>query len=492
MTKIKKIYLDHAATTPTHPEVLEAMLPYYKEFFGNPSSAYTLGRKARKAVDKARADVASLIGADPLEIVFTSGGTEADNLAIRGIACAREAKGRHIITSAIEHHAVLNTCKYLEERGFSVSYLPVDGYGLVDPDDVKKAITSDTILITIMYANNEVGTIEPIKEIGLVAKKNGILFHSDAVQAVGKIPVDVATLNVDLLSVSGHKIYGPKGVGALYIKNGVEITPLLYGGGHEKNLRAGTENVPGIVGLGKACEIASRDLESQMSCLQGLRDRLQTQITEKIHRTRINGHPLKRLPHILSASFEYVDGESIIANLDLKGIDASAGAACTSGDRQPSHVLSAMRVSPDVAIGTVRFSLGRETTKEEIEYTKDILEESIKRLRGMCPLTEGTNLKRHCVVTFSDPHYALLSEKALDEKGLRFAFTSLPNQVDCPTCCNIALLFMCEDEEEITSLLKDQGIEIEGTHLLEGPSPVVRAIRLVGLKRKEMEFWSRR
>ncbi|MEA3222940.1 MAG: cysteine desulfurase NifS [Thermodesulfobacteriota bacterium] len=378
---MKRIYLDHAATTPTHPEVLEAMLPYYKEFFGNPSTTYTLGRKARKAVDEARADVASLIGADPLEIIFTSGGTEADNLAIKGIACAGEAKGRHIITSAIEHHAVLNTCRYLEERGFRVSYLPVDEYGLVDPDDVKGAITSDTILITIMYANNEVGTIEPVEEIGLIAKEKGILFHSDAVQAVGKIPVDVDTLNVDLLSVSGHKIYGPKGIGALYIKNGVEITPLLYGGGHERNLRAGTENVPGIVGLGKACDIASRDLESQMSCLQGLRDRLQTQITEKVSHTRINGYPLKRLPQILSVSFECVDGESIVAGLDIKGVAVSAGAACTSGEREPSHVLSAMGISPDVAFGTVRISLGRENTKEDIEYTAEILEKNVKRLR---------------------------------------------------------------------------------------------------------------
>lgn len=489
MAETKRIYLDHAATTPIHPDVLEVMLPYYQESFGNPSSLHTLGRKAKKAIDEARARVASLIGADPSEIVFTSGGTEADNLAIRGVAYALEPKGRHIITSAIEHHAVLNTCKYLEQRGFRVSYLPVDNYGLVDPDDVKKAITPETILITIMHANNEVGTIEPITEIGLIAKEKGIPFHSDTVQTVGKIPVDVDSLNVDLLSISSHKIYGPKGIGALYIRKGMDIIPLIYGGEHERSLRAGTENVPGIVGLGKACEIALRDLEVQRDHLNDLRDRLQTQIIESIPHIHVNGHPLKRLPHILNISFESIEGEAIIANLDIKGVAASAGAACASGDIEPSHVLSAMRVSPDMAIGTVRFSLGRENAKEDIDYTTAILEEGVRKLRSMCLLADNTNLKRQCIITFSDPQYAVLSEKALDEKGLKFALTSLPHQTDRSSNCNVALLFMCENEKEIVSLLEKQGIEIEDIHRLEGP---IRAIRLGGLKQKEAEFWSQR
>lgn len=383
---MRKVYLDHNATTPTHPEVVKAILPYYKEVFGNASSVHQFGQQARKAIDEAREKIANFIGASPKEIVFTSGGTEANNLALKGVVYANERKGKHIITSSMEHHAVLNPCKYLEKKGFKVTYLPVDKYGLVDPEEVRRAITKETILISIIHANNEVGTIEPITEIGKIAKEIGIYFHTDAAQTVGKIPVNVNELNIDLLSLSGHKIYGPKGIGVLYIRKGTRIQPLIQGGHHEKNRRAGTENVPAIVGLGKAIEIAKATMEKESMRLTNLRNKLCSGIGEKIDYVRLNGHPGKRLPNTLNMSFEFVEGESMILNLDLKGIAVSTGSACTSGSLEPSHVLKAMRVDPAVAQGSIRFSLGKDNTEEDIDYVLEVLPEIVSRLRAMSPL----------------------------------------------------------------------------------------------------------
>ncbi|HIE43345.1 MAG TPA: cysteine desulfurase NifS, partial [Candidatus Omnitrophica bacterium] len=339
---MRKVYLDHNATTPTHSEVVKAMLPYYGDIYGNASSIHRFGQEARKAVDEARERVATSLGAKAEEIVFTSGGTEANNFAIKGVAYAHEKKGRGIITSSIEHHAVLNPCKYLEEKDFKVTYLPVDEQGFVDPDDVRKAITDETILITIMHANNEVGTIEPIEKIGRIAREKGIIFHTDAIQSVGKIPVKVDELNVDLLSLSAHKIYGPKGIGALYIRKGTRIEPLIHGGHHERNRRAGTENVPAIFGFGRAVEIACEMIPEESKQLIHLRDKLWNGIRERIDAVKLNGHPLHRLPNTLNVSFKFVEGESIILNLDMKGIAVSSSSACTSGSLEPSHVLGAM------------------------------------------------------------------------------------------------------------------------------------------------------
>jgi len=383
---MKRVYLDHNATTPTHPEVVKAILPYFKEVFGNASSVHQFGQQARKAIDEAREKIANFIGASPKEIVFTSGGTEANNLALKGVVYANERKGKHIITSSMEHHAVLNPCKYLEKKGFKVTYLPVDKYGLVDPEKVRKAVTKETILISIIHANNEVGTIEPVAEIGKIAKEIGIYFHTDAAQTVGKIPVNVNELNIDLLSLSGHKIYGPKGIGVLYIRKGTRIQPLIQGGHHELNRRAGTENVPAIVGLGKAIEIAKATMEKESMRLTNLRNKLCSGIGEKIDYVRLNGHPGKRLPNTLNMSFEFVEGESMILNLDLEGIAVSTGSACTSGSLEPSHVLKAMRVDPAVAQGSIRFSLGKDNTEEDIDYVLEVLPEIVSRLRAMSPL----------------------------------------------------------------------------------------------------------
>ena len=386
---MRKVYLDNNATTRMREEVLEAMLPYYKNIYGNASSIHEFGRAARHAVDEARAKVASLLGASsPEEIIFTSGGTEADNFAIKGVAHALKSKGDHIITSLVEHQAVLNTCKFLGKEGFNVTYLPVDKYGIVSPDAVKKAITRKTILITIMYANNEIGTIEPIDEIGNIAKDNGICFHTDAVQAVGKIPLDVKSTNINLLSMSGHKIYGPKGVGALYIKKGTRITPQMQGGHHEMGKRAGTENVPGIVGLGRAAELAKTEIASEIKKLKELRDYLYKGITDRIEHITLNGHPDKRLPNTLDVGFKFLEGESIVLNLDMEGVAVSTGSACTSGSLEPSHVLTAMNIDPADSQGSIRFSLGRDNSKEDMDYVLEVLPPIIKRLRDMSPLYE--------------------------------------------------------------------------------------------------------
>lgn len=383
---MRRIYLDYNATTPLHPGVLEVMLPYYKSIFGNASTIYSFGQEARKAIDDAREALACLIGAEPEEIVFTSGGTEADNSALKGVASALKGKGGHIVTSSIEHHAVLFACKYLEKMGKKITYLPVDKYGWLDPGRVKEAITNETILISIIYANNEIGTIEPIAEIGKIARACGVYFHTDAVQTVGKIPINVNELGIDLLSLSAHKLYGPKGVGALYIRKGTKIHPLIHGGEQERKRRAGTENVPGIVGLAEAAKIAGKEMRQEYSHVKKLRDELENKIKDKIDYIRFNGHPTERLPNTSNVSFEFIEGESLVLNLDLKGIAASTGSACASGSLEPSHVLSAIGVPPAIAQGSIRFSLGRDSRKEDIDYTVENLLEIVGRLREMSPL----------------------------------------------------------------------------------------------------------
>lgn len=382
----RKVYLDHNATTPVHPKVLEAMLPFYKEGFGNASSIHSFGREVKVALDESREKVAKFLNADPLEIYFTSGGTESDNLAIKGVAWANRKKGNHIITSKIEHHAVLESCKFLEREGFEITYLPVDRYGIIDPEELKKNLRKDTILVTIMYANNETGIIEPIEELSVITKENGVFFHTDAVQAGGKKKIDVNKLGVDLLSLSAHKFYGPKGVGALYIRRGVRLTPLAHGGHHEKARRAGTENIPGIVGLARAMEIAHSDMENEEKRLKSLTNSFFDKVTKKIPDVFLNGHLEKRIPNTLNLSFKGVEGESIILNLDLKGIAVASGSACTSGSLEPSHVLSAMGVAPDLAQSSLRFSFGRSNTMEDVDYVVEVLPEIVSKLRAMSPI----------------------------------------------------------------------------------------------------------
>ncbi|AEE96548.1 cysteine desulfurase NifS [Mahella australiensis] len=382
----RKIYMDHAATTYVKPEVLDEMLPYFTDKFGNPSSIYFYGREAKEAIEMAREKVAVAIGAEPSGIYFTSGGTESDNWAIKGAAFAGKKKGNHIITSAIEHHAVLHTCQYLEKLGFEVTYLPVDQYGLINPDDVRRAITDKTVLISIMTANNEIGTIEPISEIGKIAREQGVYFHTDAVQAIGSMDIDVKSLNVDMLSLSGHKFYGPKGIGALYIKKGVKIDQFMHGGAQERNRRASTENVPGIIGLGKAIELATATIPQRREHLTRLRDRLIKGIMDKIPFVRLNGHPTERLPGNVNLSFEFIEGESMLLSLDLKGVAASSGSACTSGSLDPSHVLLAIGLPHEVAHGSLRLTLGDDNTEEDVDYVIEILPDIVERLRQMSPL----------------------------------------------------------------------------------------------------------
>ncbi len=382
------IYLDNNATTKTDEEVVKAMIPYLLENYGNPSSIYKIGRENRKAIEEARETVAQILNCEPNEIYFTSGGSESDNTAIRGIAYSYIKKGNHIITSKIEHPAVLETCKQLEKEGFEVTYIGVDENGIVDLEEIKKAIKPTTTLITIMYANNEIGTLQPIKEIGEIAKEHKIIFHTDAVQAVGNIKIDIKELNIDSLSLSGHKFYGPKGIGALYVKKGVQFNKLINGGHQERNKRAGTEDVAGIVGLAKAMELAYSNLEEHNKKIKELRDYYVSQVKEKIPYIKINGDMEKRLPGNSNISFRFIEGESLLLNLDLKGICASSGSACTSGSLDPSHVLLAIGLPHEIAHGSLRISIGKYNTKEEIDYVVENLVEIVGRLREMSPLWE--------------------------------------------------------------------------------------------------------
>ena len=383
---MREIYFDHSATTPVHPDVAEEMFRYVTGIFGNPSSIHSFGREARKAVEASRNKVAQSIGANPEEVVFTSGGTESDHMAIRGVAYANRKKGNHIITSAVEHHAVLDTCKALEKEGFELTVLPVDGYGMVSPQDVAKAIKDNTTLITVMHANNEVGTIQPISEIGEIARERGVLFHTDAVQSMGKIPVNVIDLKVDLLSLSGHKIYAPKGVGALYIRRGISWRPYSFGGGQERKHRPGTENVPGIAALGKAAELAAKDLVEENARLTILRDKLIKGILEKVDHVQLAGHPSMRLPNNVNFIFEYIDGGAMLLNLDMQGVAASSGSACTSGSVSASHVLLAMGIPHQIAHGSLRLTLGRSNTEKDVDEFINIMPQIIERLRSRAPI----------------------------------------------------------------------------------------------------------
>lgn len=382
------IYLDNAATTKVSEEVFAAMKPYFCEQYANPSAIYTFAGKSMKAVDEARKDVAGLIGAQPNEIYFTAGGSESDNWAVKAAAEAYRAKGRHIITSAIEHHAVLHTCQYLEKQGYEVTYVGVDEYGVIKLDELAAAVREDTVLITVMAANNEIGTIQPLKEIGEIAKRNGILFHTDAVQAYGHIPLDVDALGIDMLSGSGHKLYGPKGIGFLYIRKGVRIGAYVHGGAQERARRAGTHNTPGIVGMGSAARLAAADLEENMKKQAALRDYLIRRVLDEIPYSRLNGHPAERLPGNASFCFRFIEGESLLILLDQKGICASSGSACTSGSLEPSHVLLAIGLPHETAHGSLRLTLSGETTKEELDVTVEELKKIVGRLRSMSPLYE--------------------------------------------------------------------------------------------------------
>jgi cysteine desulfurase len=402
--KKRKVYLDHNATAPLREEALNAMMPFFKDVFGNPSSVHTFGQEAKKALEDAREKFAKLINAaKPEEIIFTGCGTESDNLAIKGVALANRDKGSHIITTEIEHHAVLYTCEYLEKQGFNVTYLPVDKTGRVNPDDVLKAITSKTILVSIMHANNETGTIEPIAEIGsIISSENKkrfeqnlprIYFHSDAVQSAGKLPIDVQKMGLDLLSVSAHKFYGPKGVGALYVKRGTHIVPILHGGHHERNLRAGTENVAGVSGMAAALEACVSEMSSEHKRIGKLRDRLEKWVVENISDVKVNGHAEERIYSVSNISFEFIDGESLLLSLDMEGIAVSTGSACASGSLETSHVLKAMCVRPEVAQGTLRFSFGHSNTEEDVDYLIKILPTVVKRLRDISPIWKNRSKK---------------------------------------------------------------------------------------------------
>ncbi len=389
---MERIYLDNAATTRVRPEVAEAVLPAMTETYGNASSVHSFGREAKKAMEKARVQVAAAIGAKKEEIYFTAGGSEADNWAIKGAAHALRRKGLHIITTAIEHHAVLHTCQALEKEGFEVTYLPVDEYGLVTPEQVEAAIRPDTILVSVMAANNEIGTIEPIAEIGAVCRAHKVLFHTDAVQAVGHMPLDVAAMQIDMLSLSGHKFYAPKGVGALYIRTGVRIENLIEGGAQERNRRAGTENVPAIVGMGKAIELITAEMAEENARISGLRDRLIAGILDAIPESRLNGHPTKRLPGNVNVSIRYIEGEALLLSLDMAGIAASSGSACTSGSLDPSHVLLAIGLPHEIAHGSLRLTIGRDNTQDEIDRVLEELPKIVSRLRAMSPLYDDRTL----------------------------------------------------------------------------------------------------
>ncbi len=384
----KLIYLDNAATTKTAPEVVDAMLPYFTENYGNPSSVYEFAGRSKEGITKARESIAQVLNAKTEEIYFTAGGSEADNWALKAAVEAYSAKGKHIITTKIEHHAILHTCEYLEKNGAEVTYLDVDEHGVVNLDALQAAIRPDTILISIMFANNEIGTIQPIKEIGMIAKEHGILFHTDAVQAFGQVPIDVDEYHIDMLSSSAHKINGPKGIGFLYIRKGVKIRSFVHGGSQERKRRAGTENVPGIVGYGAAAKLAAATMEERMAKETELRDYLIGRITSEVPYCRLNGHPVKRLPNNCNISFQFIEGESLLIMLDMEGICASSGSACTSGSLDPSHVLLAIGLPHEIAHGSLRLTLSAETTKEDIDYTVDAIKRIVERLRNMSPLYE--------------------------------------------------------------------------------------------------------
>jgi len=385
---MKRVYFDNSATSRTDDEVIEAMLPYMRDSFGNPSSLHSFGKEAKLALDRARESVAALINSEPSEIIFTSGGTESDNLALKGYVMANRKKGSHIITSSIEHHAITSPCEYLEKNGFEVTRLPVDGNGLVDPNTLQDAIRDDTILVTVMYANNEIGTIQPIDRLAEIAAERGVAFHSDGVQAAGHIPIDVKKENISILSLSAHKFYGPKGVGALFVKRGVRLEPQLHGGGHERGIRSSTENVPGIVGMGKAVELAMRDMPEESKRLTEMRDMLIDRILENVPRSYLNGHRTERLPNNVHIRFDFIEGEGLVLYLDMKGFAVSTGSACSTKSLEPSHVLLAIGLRPEQAHGSLRLTMGKYNTEEDVKEFMDVLPEVVSKLREMSPYNE--------------------------------------------------------------------------------------------------------
>jgi cysteine desulfurase len=464
MSHHKQIFLDHASTTPVQPDVLGVMLPYFGNHFAIAGAGYELGQRSKTAVEIARYRVAQMVGARPGEIVFTGSGTEANNMAIVGAAYARQTSGKHIITSSIEHASVLNACRYLEQTGFRVTYLPVDENAVVDVSALNDAICDDTILITIMHANNEVGTIEPVKEIGIMAREKGITFHSDAVQSTGKIPVDVDGLHVDMLSIASHKIYGPKGVGALYIRPGTEIEPIFFGSDQERGLHPGSLNVPGIVGFGMACELANRDIESNMIKVKAMRKSLEEQILQRIPGAAVNAAGATRLPHISSISFEGVIADSLAANLDAKDIFVSCGSPFSSSKMQISHVLAAMHVGVLPAYGTLRFSLGWENRDKEIVKTVDRLEDSVARIREFSKSSESGE---YWIFTFPDKQTAVSADKALDRKEFSCILTAKPSDIAEISSSHIALACASNDKKKIGVILDEHGIEITGVHRMQ-------------------------
>ena len=480
MSHHKQIFLDHASTTPVQPDVLGVMLPYFGNHFASAGAGYELGRRSKNAVEQARSRVAQLVGARPSEIIFTGSGTEANNMAVLGTAYAQKTRGKHIITSSIEHASVLNVCRHLERRGFRVTYLPVDENAVIDVATLEDAICNDTILITIMHANNEVGTIEPIKEIGKIAGEKGITFHSDAVQSTGKIPLDVDDLQVDLLSITSHKIYGPKGVGALYIREKTKIEPIFFGSDQERSARPGSLNVPGIVGFGMACEIAKKDLENNMIKVKALRESLEEQITRRIPGAGINASGAHRLPHISSVSFEGVIADSLAVNLDAKDIFVSSGLSSGSSKKQMSHVLAAMRVGLQRAHGTLRFSLGWENKEKEVVKTVDSLEDSLSRIREF---SESGRENEYCIFTFTDKEAAVCAEKILIDKGISFTLTARPETIMHFTGSHIALACMSSDRQAVGGILGEHGVRITGAHTIR---PQCKTTTM-----KEQEFWAK-
>jgi cysteine desulfurase len=477
-----EIYLDHAATTPVHPEVMPKMLPYFGYHYGNPHSLHGLGKRARIALERARQQVADLIGASSHEIIFTGGGTEADNLAIQGVARALSHKGKHIITSAIEHHAVLKPLAFLETLGFEVSYLGVDGQGLIDPAAVERAIRDDTILISIMHANNEVGTIEPIEELGRIARSHGVLLHTDAVQSAGKIPIDIEGLQVDLLSLAAHKIYGPKGVGALYVRSGVKLAPVMFGGGHEQGLRPGTENISAIVGFGQACMVAGRDLERNLLSIKDLRDTLESMLLDRIPHAVVNGRPDRRLPHILSITFEGLEAESIVINLDAAGIYTSAGAACTSSSMTASHVLTAMGIPEHKAFGTLRLSLGFENTADEMMRTVEMMEQTVQNLTAFSAFSPADLV----VFIFKHDHESAKALEQLHAQGLAAVMAATPGHLRSDGVSLHSLLVASADKGKASSLIEEAGIALESVHEIRGIS---KPLRGKDMQAKAQTFW---
>jgi cysteine desulfurase len=479
MSHAKELFLDHASTTPLHPDALGVMLPFFGNHFGTPSSLSDLGLKARLALDEARSRVAQLVNAKPHEIIFTSGGTESNNLALLGAAYAKGSRGRHIITSQVEHPSVLGVCRHLEREGFRVTYVPVDGQGRVDPASIKNAVSDDTLMISVMHANHVTGTIQPIAEIGAIARGRGITFHTDAVQSIGKIPIDMEELPVDLMSISSHKLFGPKGIGALYIRESAEIVPVIFGSEQERGIRPGTPNMPGIVGFGMACSIAAQDLESNSMLVTSLRESFEQQASNRIKGIEIPGSGASRLPHIVNFAIEGVAGESLAAHLETMGIIVSSGSSLYHSE-DFSYVLEAMHVGRARIGNAIRLSLGWENKEKEIRHTVDCLDKAVTHIRNFFQASKGRDLS---ICTFPAKGNAVSAAEALESGKTPFTLIDKPQDIMHTSCSSIALACMADDQEKIGSLLGEHGIEISAMHRMRPRSKV--------MEKKEKEFWKK-